>query len=494
MPVTPELRKAAARELLDLHNTKGSTKKLYQRLYPQFKLAKFHDQVCGALDRFVSGKTKRLIINEPPRHIKSILGSVVAPASYIGNHPDGQIIAGSYNMDLAKLWGRSVRNEVDSWPYKRVFEKVGLRKDSKSAGRWNTSKGGIYLSAAVEKPVTGFGANRLLIDDPHADYIAGNDLRQTQRDWNWFKSLYTRKMPGCGIAIIMQRMSTHDLTARAMQLGKEKGEVWEHINLAAITDKDGKPIRYDGTPRGLKELAKGFALWPEFFTMAELLDTAWTLGASEFNAQYQQIPDNVSGQIIREPWLRTWSDRATRGDGRLPIPAKYSDFDLMIQSWDLRLKGDSKNDPRTSFVVGQVWAFKGADAFLLDQVRGQWGFEDSCLAIQALSSRWPQARLKIIENKANGPAAEAKLRRKVPGLRLVDPFSGDKEARLRACETEFAASNVHFPPPESHDWVHGFIQRLLNFPAHPNDEGDALSQALNWHYMKRNKLKELGAK
>lgn len=478
-----------------MHETKSSTAKLYQRLYPQFQLAPFHRKICGELDKFVSGKTKRLIINMPPRHIKSVLASIVAPASYVGRHPDGQIIAGSYNTDLAKLFGRSVRNTVDSWPFQRVFEKVRLRPDSKSAGRWNTNSDGIYLSAAVEKPVTGFGANRLIIDDPHADYTAGNDRRQTEKDWNWFRSLYTRKMPGCGIAIIMQRMSTHDLTARALLSSKERdGEAWTHVNFPAIVDKDGNAMRYDGTPAGLRALAKGTALWEVQFSLKELLDLAWTLGAAEFNAQYQQIPDNVSGQIIQEGWLRTWSDRATRAEGRLPIPTDYAQFDLMIQSWDLRLKADSKNDPRTSFVVGQVWGFKGADAFLLDQVRGQWGFENSCLAIQALSSRWPQARLKIIENKANGPAAEEKLRRKVSGLRLVDPFSGDKEARLRACETEFAAGNVHFPPPESYDWVHGFTQRLLNFPAHPNDEGDALSQALNWHYMKRNKLKELGAK
>jgi predicted phage terminase large subunit-like protein len=492
MPVSQELRKAAAKELLDLHMTRTSTAKLYARLYPQFKLAAFHKKKCEILDKFVNGKIKRLIINEPPRHIKSVLGSIVTPAAFIGNYPDKQIIGGSYNTDLAKLFGRSVRNTVDTWQYQRVYEGVRLRKDSKSAGRWNTNQDGIYLSAAVEKPVTGFGADRLLIDDPHADYTAGNDLRQTQKDFDWFKSLYTRKMPGCGIAIIMQRMSTHDLTARALGLAKEKKEEWTHINFPAISDDDGKAIRYDGTPAGLKVLGKGHALWPEQFNITELLDTAWTLGASEFNAQYQQLPDNVSGQIIQAGWLSTWSDRATRAEGRIPIPPKTEEFDMVLQSWDLRLKGDSKNDPRTSFVVGQVWGFKGADAFLLDQVRGQWGFENSCLAIQALSSRWPQARIKIIENKANGPAAEEKLRRKVSGLRLVDPFSGDKEARLRACETEFAARNVHFPPPETHDWVHGFVQRLLNFPAHPNDEGDALSQALNWHYMKRNKLKELG--
>jgi phage terminase large subunit-like protein len=50
---------------------------------------------------------------------------------------------------------------------------------------------------------------------------------------------------------------------------------------------------------------------------------------------------------------------------------------------------------------------------------------------------------------------------------------------------------VHLPPPETHDFIGGYVQRLLNFPAKPNDEGDATSQALNWRYAHVDKLKKL---
>ena len=466
-----------------------SVASLYERIYPQYKLSDFHYEMAKPLDGFIKGTIKRLIINLPPGHAKSMFASQLAPAAYVGHYPDGQFIGASYNTELAKKFGREVRNIVDSPDYHSVYPDTWLRKDSKSAGRWNTNRNGSYISAAVGKAVTGFRANRLGMDDPHRDFAAGNDVRQTERDWLWFLSLYTRLMPGGGVAAIMQRMSNHDQTARILKMAKDKGENWVHVNFPAITDKKtGKPIRFDGTPSGLKELAAGKVLWPEFFTMDILLDYAKTLGPSQFNAMYQQIPDDLSGRIIREAWLRYWSARDSRAEGRVERP---KDFDVVIQSWDLRLKGDSKNDTRTSFVVGQVWGFKGPWAFLLDQVRGQWGFDDSISAIQALSSRWPEARLKLIENKANGPAAETQLRKKLSGLRLVDPLGGDKEARLRACEPEFAAGNVFFPPPETHDFVPGYTQRLLNFPAEPNDEGDATSQALNWRYSKTNKLKAL---
>ncbi len=464
--------------------------KLYERQYPQWQLSTFHHIFAKTLDGFIKGSVPRLIVNIPPGHIKSMFCSMLAPAAFVGHFPDGQIVAASYNTELAKKFGREVRNIVGSMEYAGVYPGTWLRKDSKSAGRWNTNKNGSYIAAAVGKPVTGFRANRLIIDDPHADYSSANDIRQTERDWEWFKALYTRLMPKGGVAIVMQRMGPHDLTARVLKMAKARGEKWTVVNFAAIVDKKtGAPIRYDGTASGLKALAAGRVLWPEFFTMDFLLDMAQTIGPREFNAQYQQIPDELSGQIIKEPWLRYWSARDSRAEGRLELP---KDFDSVVQSWDLRLKGDSKNDPRTSFVVGQVWGFKGPDAFLLDQVRGQWGFDDSVASIKSLSSRWPTARLKLIENKANGPAAETQLRKHLSGLRLVDPLGGDKEARLRATETEFRAGNVHFPPPETHEWVPGFVQRLLAFPATPNDEGDCVSQGLNWHYARHNKLKALG--
>jgi predicted phage terminase large subunit-like protein len=488
-----DLKRAILLELKDRAEARISVAKLYGRIFPQYKLGAFHHRMAKPIDGFINGKVPRLIINIPPGHIKSLFASQLAPASYVGFEPHGKIVAGSYNSELAKLFGRETRNIIASPEYATVFPGTALRKDSKSAGRWNTSKGGAYVSAAVGKPVTGMRANRLIIDDPHADYTSGNDLRQTERDWAWFRSLYTRLMPGNGVALIMQRMSTHDLTARVLELAKAKGEHWEVICLPAIAHKEsGEPIHYDGTKKSLERLKAGVVLWPEFFTMDMLIDMAQTLGPSEFNAQYQQIPDRASGQIIKAAWLRHWSERDTRAEGRMELPSMRT-MDIVLQSWDLRFKGDSKNDVRSSYVVGQVWAFKGPDAFLLDQSRGQLGFDDSVKAILALSSKWPQARLKLIENKANGPAAETQLRKKLSGLRLVDPLGGDKEARLRACETEFAAGNVHFPPPEveAYDFVPGFVKRLLTFPATPNDEGDALSQALNWRYAKHNKLKEL---
>ena len=64
------------------------------------------------------------------------------PAFYVGNYPNKQIICCSYSDQMAKDFGREVRNIVDSEDFGMIFPGVSLASDSKSANRWNTNKGG----------------------------------------------------------------------------------------------------------------------------------------------------------------------------------------------------------------------------------------------------------------------------------------------------------------------------------------------------------------
>ena len=63
-----------------------------------------------------------------------------------------------------------------------------------------------------------------------------------------------------------------------------------------------------------------------------------------------------------------------------------------------------KDGDDTDFVVGQVWGRKGADRYLLDQVRRRMGFTDTVAAFRVLAAKWPGAARKLVEDKANGPA------------------------------------------------------------------------------------------
>src|SRR5439155_25469610 len=103
-----------------------------------------------------------------------------------------------------------------------------------------------------------------------------------------------------------------------------------------------------------------------------------------------------------------------------------------------------KDTTGADYVVGQVWGMRGADCYLLDQVRGRWDFPRTVQMIRVLARKWPEAVTKLVGDKADGPAVIATLRREVPGLIAGNP-GGGKQSRAQAASPLVEAGNVHLP-------------------------------------------------
>lgn len=139
----------------------------YARLmYPEYKVGKHHRAIADALQRVESGKCKRLMINMPPRHGKSVLTSEFFPAWYMGRNPSKYIITATYAQDLANDFGRKVRNQLLDPLYQTAFPESRLVEDSKASNRFHTTENGVYFSVGAGSAITGRGAHLLLIDDP----------------------------------------------------------------------------------------------------------------------------------------------------------------------------------------------------------------------------------------------------------------------------------------------------------------------------------------
>jgi predicted phage terminase large subunit-like protein len=145
-----------------------------------------------------------------------------------------------------------------------------------------------------------------------------------------------------------------------------------------------------------------------------------------------------------------------------------------LLSWDMSFKGLDSSD----FVVGQVWGKHRADKFLLDQVKARLDFPNTLEAVRRLSSSWPEAHSKLVEDKANGSAVIATLKHEISGLIAVNP-EGGKESRASAVSPQVESGNVYLPHPSLAPWVNGFIDECASFPngAH-DDQVDSMSQAL----------------
>jgi len=108
-------------------------------------------------------------------------------------------------------------------------------------------------------------------------------------------------------------------------------------------------------------------------------------------------------------------------------------------------------------------------------------FPSTLMTFRAFTQKHPNSRGKLIEDKANGPAVIATLRREISGIIPVNP-QGGKEARAAAVSPYAEAGNIYLPDPKVNPWVWDFIEELAGFPAGANDDMvDCTSQAI--HYL-----------
>lgn len=438
-----------------------------RRMRPGYMMGWVHKAICHELDLFLreveAKRGPRLLICLPPRAGKSELVSRCLPAYILGRDPDAGIIATSYSADLAMRNNRDVQRIIDSDRYREVFPGTELwgknvRTVADGACLRNgdifevVGRRGSYRSAGVGGGITGMGGEYLLIDDPIKNRKEAYSHTYREAVWDWYTStLYTRLSPGGGIILIQTRWHMDDLAGRLLAAAESgEGEKWKVLSFPAIATRDEEHRR------------EGEALHPERYDLSMLERMRKAIGTRDWEALYQQRPVPDGGQVFKKEWMRRWASP----------PSK---FDKVIASWDMAFK----DDPDSDYVVGQIWGKKGADVYLLDQVRGRMSFTETVEAFKALAEKWPEALEKLVEDAANGPAVIDSLKRRLPGIIPVRP-EGGKVARAYSITPAWEAGNVHIPEPVVRPWARDFEAELLQFPAGANDDQvDAMTQALN---------------
>jgi predicted phage terminase large subunit-like protein len=298
--------------------------------------------------------------------------------------------------------------------------------------------------------------NCLTIDDPYKDAADAWSANTRKRIWDWLTTTaLTRLMPGGGVLILLTSWHDDGLDNKLIRTAKETGEVWEVIDIPAIMEAG-----YSGRhPEDLRGAGESF--WTSAWPVEELEKTRRRIGPNAWSALYQQraIPDG--GTIIERPWIKLW-ERQPEG------------LQELILSWDLAFKGNQDS----SRVAGHLWGRRGGDFFMLARDTKVREFRETLSDFLAMANKYPRATVKLVEDKANGPALQSMLQHSVPGLKMV-PVEKDKEGRLRAVSPVFASGNVYLPNPSIHPWAAEVIEELVRFPnSEYNDDTDALSQAL----------------
>lgn len=394
---------------------------------PQYQRAAHHELIAEKLEAVEHGEIDRLMIFMPPRHGKSELASKRFPAWCLGRNPKRQIIAASYNSDLANDFGRNVRNIVAEPEFGEVFPKVTLAQDSKAANRMNTNHGGTYVAAGVGTAVTGRGADIALIDDPFKDREEADSERRRELVWDWYRStLYTRLMPGGAVVLIQTRWHEDDLAGRLLE---QEADQWEVLELPALHPERG-------------------ALWPEWYDEAALARIKETIGPREWSALYQQSPQPDEGTFFRREWFGAWD--------KLPECRYYMTTDFAV------------TDGGGDYTVLTMWGLDGeGKIYRVEQWKGQTASDEWIERKLDLIAKWkPLACFGEggVIQKAVEPILRRRMRERGIFCRLEWlPSVADKPTRARSFQALAASGRVSFER-------HADLSEFLVFPAGKHDD------------------------
>lgn len=416
-----------------------------------FKVAPHHIAVCSALERVVIGRTRRLIINIPPRSGKTELAVKNFLSWCMGNFPDSEFIHASYSKRLATTNTWEARAIMQHEAFAEIFGPPDFRDDSNAKDEFRTGTGGIVYATGADGTITGYGAGKMrdtfggaiVIDDPHKAG-EGNSETMRQNVLDWFSTtMESRKnSPDTPIILIMQRLHEMDLTGWLLNGGN--GEHWDHLNIPA---RD----------------AAGDSFWPDQFP-PEMLDRLERSNSYVFAGQYMQRPAPIGGGIIKDAWWQYYTEPPA-----MEWRAMYA---------DTAQKTGQQND----YSVIQCWGkSRTGKAVLLDQIRGKWEAPELLVHARAFWAKHKAGAAPLrafkVEDKVSGTGLIQTLKRE--GIPMV-AIQRDRDKVTRAYDAAPMIESGNVLLPRNAAFLSDLLAEATVFPngAH-DDQLDPLFDAIS---------------
>ncbi len=412
------------------------------------------DYLCEQLKSVATGDTKRLVINLPPRHLKTYLAAVYLPAWYLARDSSARIMVVTYSDQLAEDITYKIRRILQAPWFKNIF-KTRVAEDRSKVDDFATSQGGRVFATSIGGSLAGRGADLIIIDDPLDLKDAGN-IKQIELVNQRFDSLIMSRLndPKTGrIVIIAHRLNDNDLPAHVRQQGG-----WQRVVLPLVAvRKKSYDLGYDTWHRKRGELLR-----PGSYSVKKLQKLQETTINPDFELFYQQGRGGGPRMAIK-PEHFTISDM-----GALPQ-----------QPVVLSIDPGQRRGPDNSYSVIQAWSPFGPDHLLLAQWREQCNYRQLREVYWAFVRHY-RPSVALIEATANGPALISDAGRKeIVSVITVTPDHRSKAARLLTHTPLIRRRHIHLP--EAAPWSTDYIQEFIEFPSGPfDDQVDATTQYLDW--------------
>jgi predicted phage terminase large subunit-like protein len=435
--------------------------RVFVHLFPNTPfLPNWHIELIACkLEAVLEGKIKRLIINVPPRSLKSVIASVAFVAWALGRNPSMQFICASYGQDLADKLALDCRTVMQSDWYKRLFG-VRLTSGRPAVADFSITAGGGRFATSVGGVLTGRGGNIIVIDDPLKPSEAMSDAERKSAN-DWFDHTVTTRLNDKktgAIVIIMQRLHEDDLVGHVLEQ-----EDWEVLSLPAIAEVEQRFVIKNIF--GEREVIRAVddVLHPAREPLDVLKSLRATLREYHFSGQYQQAPAPLDGGIFQVKWMHYYEPHER--------PEK---FDHIVQSWDTA----SKETELSDYSVCTTWGLKGPYHYLLHVLRARMDYPTLKRSVVEQIQRF-HPQVVLIEDKASGIQLIQELR--AMGHSIIKEYKpvGDKVMRARAQTSAFEGGFVHLPRQAA--WLDAYVLELTTFNRGKfDDQVDSTSQALAW--------------
>jgi predicted phage terminase large subunit-like protein len=413
---------------------------------------RYVELLASNLMDFADGQTKRLLINLPPRHLKTQLCTVCFAAWMLAHEPATKIMLITYGQDLATDIAGSIREILQADWYKDLF-KTRIAKGQGKVRNFATKAGGGVYATSFDGSITGFGADIILVDDPHnANDLSAHRIEQTIAQFN--SSVVARlNDPNEGrIMVVGHRVLENDLSANLIEAGE-----WTHVVLPVMAVKT---TTYD-TRYGPWRRKKGDVLRAGKYDRSRVEKLRRVSTSPPFELYYQQGAEAKTLPAIKSIHFRTYE------------PTEVNALPHFITVDPSLGDGDD-----CSFSVAQVWASNGVDFFLVDLFRRRCKFDELVKTVRIFAKRFRGAPV-LIEDTANGPALFCQLTKKqqgrAVGIRPVD----SKIVRFARHVDKIVGGKIRIPKSSAFNGV--FVDELIRFPKGPyDDQVDAMTQFLDW--------------
>jgi hypothetical protein len=328
-----------------LHNHARSDFHVFQALlHPTVSAETYVDAkhlraIAWKLQQVANGKIRRLMIAVPPRHFKSYQTSVAFPAFMLGQNPALKIICASYGWDLADTFASQARDMLRSPRYGAIFPDTRLRSMKPALQDLRTTGGGYRYTTSTGGPLTGLGADILILDDPLKAAEASSKIAR-EGAYEWLKSTAMTRFdhPAESVVIVvMQRLHQDDVIGR---LKAEGG--WDLLELPAEATST---LTFATGPSTGVILKPGDILFPQRFNEAVLAERRQELGEAAYSAQYLQRPTPPGGHLFK---MKKFKRFELAGNN------KIKDYEAVILSLDPGVS----SAPTADFSAYTIWGIR----------------------------------------------------------------------------------------------------------------------------------------